>query len=109
VSWETTREAPEGLEAMTRLGSTFKLLDPPPEEEDRTGKAPGTAGDEVYDRRDGARKAKDAPGTAIPFPDETASKPLGGGQTRENPEEDRPTGKAPGTADNEDIIFYCPR
>jgi hypothetical protein len=52
---------------MTRLVSTFKLLDPPPEEEDRTGKAPGTAGDEVSGRKDGAGKAKDAPGTAIPF------------------------------------------
>jgi hypothetical protein len=101
VSWETAREAPKGLEAVTRLGSTFKLLDPPPEEEDQIGKAPGTAGDEVSGRRDGVEKAKDASGTAIPFPDETASKPLGGGRTRENPKEDGPTGRAPGIADDE--------
>lgn len=82
---------------MTRLGFTFKLLDPPPEEENRTG----TAGNEVSGRTDGAGKAKDSPGTAIPFPDETASKPLEGGWTRENPEEDEPTGRAPGTADDE--------
>jgi len=101
VSWDTAREAPKGLEAVTRLGSTFKLLDPPPEEETRTGKAPETAGDEVFGRTDGAGKAKDALGTAIPFPDETASKPLGGERTRENPEENEPTGRAPGTADDE--------
>jgi len=46
VSWETAREAPKDLEEVTRLGSTFKLLDPPPEEEDQTGKALGIAGDE---------------------------------------------------------------
>jgi hypothetical protein len=101
VSWETAGEAPKGLEAVTRLGSTFKLLDPPPEEETRTGKAPETAGDEVFGRTDGAGKAKDALGTAIPFPDETASKPLGGERTRENPEENEPTGRALGTADDE--------
>jgi hypothetical protein len=37
-----------GLEVGTRLGSTFKLLDPPLEEEDQTRDAPGTAGDEGY-------------------------------------------------------------
>jgi hypothetical protein len=50
------------------------LLDPPPEEETRTGKSPETAGDEVSGRTDGTGKAKNAPGTAVPFLDETASR-----------------------------------